>query len=78
MQTFIVPRHFADRLLKPAVCFHIAHVVYREGKVALAEYRVYHTCCCVGLDIQALDCLVRVCRQPWAFNYLDRASFPLT
>lgn len=80
MQAFIVPRRFTDRFLKTAVCFHTAGVAYREGKGALAECRVYlkSTCCSVGLDIQAPDCLARVCRHPWAFNYLDSASFPLT
>ena len=68
IQVLIVPRHFADRLLKTAVCFRIAGVAYREGKIAAAGYSVYlkSTCCSVGLDVQALDCLVCIYRQPWA------------
>lgn len=64
----VVSRHFADGLLKAAVCFLIAGVAYREGKIALAGYRVYlkPTRCSVGLDVQALDCLACMYPQPRA------------
>lgn len=66
IQVVIVPRRFADRLLKDDVCFCITGVAYREGKIALAEYRVYlkPTCCSIGVDFQALDCLACICYQP--------------
>lgn len=69
IQVLIVPRHFADRLLKPAVCFRITGVSYREGKFALAGYRVYvKPAFSVGLDVQVLDCLTRIYWQPRALG----------
>lgn len=68
IQVLVVPRHFADRLLKTALCFCITGVAYREAEIALAAYRVYLklTCSSVGLDVQALNHLVDTYRQPGA------------
>lgn len=59
---------FCRQTSKDCCLFVITGVAYREGKIAAAGYRVYlkPTCCSVGLDVQALDCLVCIYCQSQA------------
>lgn len=59
---------FCRQTFKGFFLFCIAGVAYREGRIAVAGWRAdpTPTSCSAGLDIQALLCVPRICRQPRA------------